>query len=338
MQQYPAYHHHQQQQQQQQQDDSINNNNTIQSQATAETLDRLKQHLIYNLSFDPDLDPKLQATLAKQIRRYSWEVEQIQRAAPQLHLAFHPIRTAWLWMEEYGAQLWSESEHKRMHLHPHHRNPAGAFVFLRDACWAEVEFDDVDDDDDEEQVDYGDYYHDFRPEIDENLAAFCYLSDSGLHPYNWMFKKVLWLFAGVYEGLWDGGDDDDDDEFAVAGHHRTAAQLMAEFLGEKAWRPQRGFLPLYYEDEDLGTASECSSDSDDSCGEEDEGEDEDDNDEKNECEDDDKDECEDDDMDECEDDDMDECEDDDMDECEDDDMNECEDSGMVIEVQPNTEK
>lgn len=182
------------------------------------------------LGIDITMDPARHNMLARQVVRWSWEVQSVQGCGPKLHLPYHPIRTAWLWMEEYGPDLWPADEKKRGHLDNWAQDTDSSFVHLRDR--AEIQHQDI-----EQRVD-----------IIENIPQFCF-SKGTLHPYNSMFQQVLQYFAGVYAGLWDGVD-------YKTCENQTAAQLMAQFLGMKPWVPEQAYLPLFYNiDEDF--ESDC---------------------------------------------------------------------------------
>jgi hypothetical protein len=60
-----------------------------------------------------------------------------------------------------------------------------------------------------------------------------------LHPYNSMFQNVLRWFASIHAGLWHEVD------YTLC-RDRTAAELMADFLGLEPWIPLDDLLPLYY--------------------------------------------------------------------------------------------
>ncbi|KAI5204276.1 hypothetical protein E4T39_03723 [Aureobasidium subglaciale] len=182
---------------------------------------------ISQLGFNIHQQPESSYMLAQQVYRWCWEVENVQACGPNPHLPYHPVRAAWLWMEEYGAELWPADIGRRGHLYP-----STTFVYLRD------------------RNGYIDLEPDQRLDVDENIAGFCF-SKGTLHPYNDMFQKVLQYFAGMQSGMWSHV------EKSIC-RARTAAELMADFLGSEPWMPeQRGFIPLYYVEDDTGS---CSSD------------------------------------------------------------------------------
>ncbi|KAI5277038.1 hypothetical protein E4T47_00188 [Aureobasidium subglaciale] len=182
---------------------------------------------ISQLGFNVHQQPETSYMLAQQVHRWRWEVENVQACGPKLRLPYHPVRAAWLWMEEYGAELWPADVHKRGHLYP-----STTFVYLRD------------------RSEYVDLEPDQRLDVDENIAEFCF-SKGTLHPYNDMFQKVLQCFAGMQSGLWRHVNK------SIC-RARTAAELMVDFLGSEPWIPeQRGFIPLYYVE---GDSESCSSD------------------------------------------------------------------------------
>lgn len=167
--------------------------------------------------------------LAQQVIRWSWEVESVQTCSSRRGLPYHPVRTAWLWMEEYGAELWPEQIEKRQHF-----DPSTRFIYLRDRstpseAQAECSLD-----------------------IDENIADFCFRKGT-LHPHYSMFQSVLRYLASVHAGLWQDAD------YTVC-RDRTAAELMADFLGSEPWIPSDNLLPLYYEgvfSESEGSSESC---------------------------------------------------------------------------------
>lgn len=176
--------------------------------------------------------------LARQVIRWTWETQQVQRLQSISCQTWptHPMRTAWLWIEEYGAELWPAEIEKRGHLHPRFRNPTEGFVYLRDRGKRDkIPFEGFDD-------------------IVGHMPDFCF-EDGRLSPFNSMFWNILYYFADVYLGVyscditsWEG---------------QTAAQLMAEFLGQKPWVPGKEFLPLYYQSSGAGcddslNSSSCS--------------------------------------------------------------------------------
>lgn len=185
--------------------------------------------LLSQLGFDVHPNSEKAHLLAQQAMRWSWEVESVQTCSSRRKLAYHPVRSAWLWMEEYGAELWPEELEKRNHL-----DPSTDFVYLRDRSTAS-----------EAQADNS-------LDIDGHIADFCFRKGS-LHPHNAMFQSVLRYFAGVHAGLWH------DIDYTVC-RDRTAAELMTDFLGLEPWIPSDNLLPLYYEgmfSESEGSSQSC---------------------------------------------------------------------------------
>jgi hypothetical protein len=188
--------------------------------------------LLSRLGFSIQQDSEKIHLLAQQVIRWSWEVQSVQTCSSKPILTGHPVRTAWLWMEEYGAEIWPKESEKRRHL-----DPSTSFVYLRDRSapsesQAETSLD-----------------------IDENIAGFCFRKGT-LHPYNSMFQNVLRYFASVHAGLWH------DVDYTVC-RDWTAAELMADFLGSEPWVPLDNLLPLYYEgilSESDGSFESCDSD------------------------------------------------------------------------------
>jgi len=154
--------------------------------------------------------------LAQQVIRWSWEIESVQTCSSRRGLTYHPVRTAWLWMEEYGAEIWPEEIEKRKHL-----DPSFGFVYLRDRSMP------------------SEAHTENSLGIDDNIADFC--SKKGtLHPHNSMFQSVLRYLASVHAGLWK------DVDYTVC-RDWTAAELMADFLEPEPWVPSEDLLPLYYD-------------------------------------------------------------------------------------------
>lgn len=172
--------------------------------------------LLSQLGFNIHSNSEKADLLAQQVIRWSWEVESVQTCSSRRGLTYHPVRAVWLWMEEYGTEIWPEETEKRRHL-----DPSTDFVYLRDRSTAS-----------EAQADNS-------LDIDENIADFCFKSGT-LHPHNSMFRSVLRYFAGVHAGLWH------DVDYSVC-EDWTAAELMADVLGSEPWMPSENLLPLYYE-------------------------------------------------------------------------------------------
>jgi hypothetical protein len=147
--------------------------------------------------------------------RWSWEVQSVQMCDSRLGLTYHPVRTAWLWMEEYGPDIWPEAIEKRRHL-----DPSTGFVYLRDRSTP------------------SDVQADRFLDIDGNISDFCFQEDM-LHPHNSMLQILLRWFASIHAGLWHEVD------YTLC-KDRTAAELMADFLGLEPWIPLDDLLPLYY--------------------------------------------------------------------------------------------
>lgn len=188
--------------------------------------------LLSQLGFNIQQDSEKIDLLAQQVIRWSWEIQSVQTCSSRPKLTCHPVRTAWLWMEEYGAEIWPEEDEKRRHL-----DPSTDYVYLRDRSTpseskAETSLD-----------------------IEENIAEFCFRKDT-LHPYNSMFQNVLRYFASVHAGLWH------DVDYTVC-RDWTAAELLADSLGPEPWVPLNNLLPLYYEgilSESDGSFESCDSD------------------------------------------------------------------------------
>jgi hypothetical protein len=187
--------------------------------------------LLSQLGFNIQQNPEKIDLLAQQVIRWSWEIQSVQTCSSKPKVTYHPVRTAWLWMEEYGAEIWPQESEKRRHL-----DPSTGFVYLRDRSapsksQAETSLD-----------------------IEENIAEFCFRKGT-LHPYNSMFQNVLRYFASVHAGLWH------DVDYTVC-RDWTAAELMADFLGSEPWVPLDNLLPLYYEgilSESDGSSGSCDS-------------------------------------------------------------------------------
>ena len=193
--------------------------------------DNIRGLLLSQLGFKIHPNSEKSDLLAQQVIRWSWEVESVQTCSSRRGLTYHPVRTAWLWMEEYGAEIWPmeiwpmEIE-KRKHL-----NSSADFVYLRDRTTS------------------SEAKAENTLDVDGNMADFCFVKGP-LHPHNSIFQSVLRYFATVHAGLWH------DVDYTVC-RDWTAAELMADFLGTEPWVPSENLLPLYYE----GVSSE----SDGSC-------------------------------------------------------------------------
>jgi hypothetical protein len=171
--------------------------------------------LLLQLGLDMNQTSEKFDLLVQQVIRWSWEVQSVQMCNSELGLTYHPVRTAWLWMEEYGSDIWPVENDKRRHL-----DPSTSFVYLRDRSTPS-----------HVQADHS-------LEIDENISDFCFQEDK-LHPHNSMFQNVLRWFASIHAGLCHEVD------YTLC-KDRTAAELMADFLGLEPWIPLDDLLPLYY--------------------------------------------------------------------------------------------
>jgi hypothetical protein len=188
--------------------------------------------LLSQLGFDVHQDSGKTNLLVQQVIRWSWEVQSVQTCSSNLGLTYHPVRTAWLWMEEYGAEIWPEEIRKRRHL-----DPSTTFVYFRDRSTPS-----------EARTEH-------RLDIDGHIADFCFREDM-LHPHNSMFQNVLRYFASVHAGLRH------DVDYTIC-KDWTAAELMADFLELEPWAPLEDLLPLYYGDlssESDGSCESCDSD------------------------------------------------------------------------------
>ncbi|KAI4755979.1 hypothetical protein E4T52_11839 [Aureobasidium sp. EXF-3400] len=123
--------------------------------------------LLSQLGFNIQQNSEKIDLLAQQVMRWSWETLSVQTCSSKPKLTYHPVRTAWLWMEEYGAEIWPEESEKRRHL-----DPSTDYVYLRDRSTPG-----------ESQVENS-------LDINENIAEFCFKKGT-LHPYNSMFQNVL---------------------------------------------------------------------------------------------------------------------------------------------------
>jgi hypothetical protein len=171
--------------------------------------------LLSQLGFVLDQTSEKFDLLVQQVIRWSWEVQSVQMCDSRLGLTYHPVRTAWLWMEEYGPDIWPEAIEKRRHL-----DPSTGFVYLRDRSTP------------------SDVQADRFLDIDGNISDFCFQEDM-LHPHNSMLQILLRWFASIHAGLWHEVD------YTLC-KDRTAAELMADFLGLEPWIPLDDLLPLYY--------------------------------------------------------------------------------------------
>jgi hypothetical protein len=184
--------------------------------------------LLSQLGFSVDQTPEKSDILVQQVIRWSWEVQSVQMCSSKMGLTYHPVRTAWLWMEEYGPEIWPREIEKRGHL-----DPSTGFIYLRDRSTPSG------------------VQADLSLEIDENISDFCFGEDK-LHPYNSMFQNVLRWFASIHAGLWHQVD------YTVC-RDWTAVELMADFLGLGPWIPLESLLPLYYGDLFSGSGGSCES-------------------------------------------------------------------------------
>jgi len=209
--------------------DDPHDNETLQHEIRKWSRSNTKGLLLSQLGFNVHPDSEKADLLAQQAIRWSWEVESVQTCTSRRGLTYHPVRTAWLWMEEYGADFWPEVTEKRKHL-----DPSLDFVYLRDRTMPS-----------EAQAKN-------RLDVDGNMADFCFKKNT-LHPHNSIFQSVLQFFAGVHAGLWHNVD------YTVC-RDRTAAELMADFLESEPWIPSENLLPLYYDglpSESDGSCESC---------------------------------------------------------------------------------
>lgn len=104
-----------------------------------------------HLGFDMNQPSEKIDLLVQQVIRWSWEVQSVQMCSSKMGLRYHPVRTAWLWMEEYGPDVWPVEIDKRRHL-----DPSTDFVYLRDRSTL------------------SNVQADLSLEIDENISDFCF--------------------------------------------------------------------------------------------------------------------------------------------------------------------
>lgn len=139
-------------------EDNPHDNATLQQEIKRWSRSNTADILLSQLGFDMNQTSEKTDLLVQQVIRWSWKVQSVQMCSSKLGLTYHPVRTAWLWMEEYGAEIWPEETEKRRHL-----DPSTGFVYLRNRSTPST------------------VQADLSLEIDENISDFCFQEDM-LHP------------------------------------------------------------------------------------------------------------------------------------------------------------
>lgn len=199
-----------------------------------ERIERQKRSVEVNLSME--LSWANRFLLAKQVRRFYSELGCIfQNEFTNIQSA--TFRTAYLWMEEFGEDVWPARLEKRGHLRTPERYPETGFVYARDRSVANFVS--------QEHIEAA----------RDSLPEFCWAPDfKGLNPMNINFENMVLYFKDVFDNLWDF-------ENTLRGWpERTARELFCIIFDTPIWSrsPEDLFCPLFYLHDDR--ARHCESD------------------------------------------------------------------------------
>ena len=162
--------------------------------------------------------------LAKQVRRFYTELGCILQS-DWTNLRDATVRAAFLWMEEFGPEIWPPEIEKRGHLSLSERDPAFGFVYARDRNGS----------------DYTSQEH--IESVSYSLEnSFFQLDHRGLNPMNKKFEGVVRYFKDVFDQLWDF------DSTPHGWPERTAGELFCIIFRTPLWtgHADEVFCPLFY--------------------------------------------------------------------------------------------